>query len=406
MSAATPIGRTMVLLGAGASVEAGVPASKDMTIRLVDLLNAPSGTPRARALNYLVSALQHHEAGQGARPDAGVDVERVFDAVQALANPETIEVTPFVASWAGALESISASAHLPEWFGPAFAVMAREADAKSSAELTKLFEEAVAVLTGRVPTASIFSQLSDAMTTALRQLLFVNRSRVGYLEPLLRFAQTHAEAGPFTIATLNYDRSVEELCSHDAGLLDTGISRWQGGHDWSWRGASPIRLLKLHGSIDWCMERQKTENKLDHDEIHQTTDPTNERRTPVIVFGKRGKVRADGPFLAMLRAFDTALSESDHLLIVGYSFRDDHINVALRRWLNGADHRDVTVIDPHFVEETGPLRTGRFFRRAPFERELWETLGPGDGVTTRPIRFRAIVKPAAAGLREWVDAPD
>ena len=71
---------------------------------------------------------------------------------------------------------------------------------------------------------------------------------------------------------------------------------------------------------------------------------------PAIVFGQRGKLRSDGPFLGMLRGFDDFLSKSRRLVIVGYSFRDEHINSAIRRWWNASAARQVTIIDPALTD--------------------------------------------------------
>ena len=66
---------------------------------------------------------------------------------------------------------------------------------------------------------------------------------------------------------------------------------------------------------------------------------------PALVFGLGSKLRSDGPFLAMLVEFDRLLASTEWLTIVGYSFRDDHINAALTRWMNGSARR-LSVIDP------------------------------------------------------------
>src|SRR5687768_10638163 len=93
----------LVLLGAGASVEAGVPASFAMTQQLVSRINGEH-RQTAQALNFICGALVGHDSAGGADPYAGLDVERVFAAVQLLAERRTLEVTPFVANWHPAVD--------------------------------------------------------------------------------------------------------------------------------------------------------------------------------------------------------------------------------------------------------------------------------------------------------------
>jgi len=72
--------------------------------------------------------------------------------------------------------------------------------------------------------------------------------KVEYLAPLLNIGSS-----PMRIATLNYDRSIEELANHAGKTFDTGIEAWPGGHDWEWDPSADIHLLQLHGSIDWIL---------------------------------------------------------------------------------------------------------------------------------------------------------
>src|SRR4051794_20670815 len=93
---------TVVLLGAGASKEAGVPTTAEMTERMVrelaeDQMSSYGGV--AAALNFVVGAIIQHDTARGASPYAGLDVERVFSAIELLATRDDLEVTPFVSSW-------------------------------------------------------------------------------------------------------------------------------------------------------------------------------------------------------------------------------------------------------------------------------------------------------------------
>ncbi len=90
-----------VLLGAGASADAGIPVSARMTEALLGQIN-----DRSRALLHFVygGMLMQEAARVHSRPyppgrPIFVDAEDLFNAVEALGNRATLEAAPFVSSW-------------------------------------------------------------------------------------------------------------------------------------------------------------------------------------------------------------------------------------------------------------------------------------------------------------------
>ena len=65
-----------------------------------------------------------------------------------------------------------------------------------------------------------------------------------------------------------------------------------------------------------------------------------------LVFGLRGKLRPDGPFLAMLVEFWNWLLAAERLVVVGYSFRDEHINKLIEDWIGVRKGCVVEIVDP------------------------------------------------------------
>jgi hypothetical protein len=49
------------------------------------------------------------------------------------------------------------------------------------------------------------------------------------------------------------------------------------------------------------------------------------------------------------------MRDTDHLIVVGYSFRDDHINVVIKDWLQNLNGRRLTIVDPFFPDAPGNL---------------------------------------------------
>lgn len=386
--------RTLTLLGAGASIDAGIPGSTAMTEQIVAAMDTPQYRywGLTHAVNYAIGAMVAHRTANGASAYAGIDVEDLFSAVQMLAERESLEIAPFV-EWSPALAGVrQGSGRMPAFFDQNFrrAVLEERAFPGPS----HLIEEAITAVAGAdaASTEKLYEQLSEALLKALTALVDVDDKSLDYLRPIL-------EPGdhPTEIATLNYDRSIELLCEQQNIRLDTGIEEWSGGGDWSWDDRAQVRLLKIHGSIDWRIYSERGPGGLSETRVATTDKLDSQQREalPGVVFGARGKLRADGPFLPMLREFDNMLARADRLLVVGYSFRDAHINVALSKWVNSSPLRELSVIDPAFDDD--PRVRGR-------ERFSAKLLGAtrsfsGNGYV-RKLNLRVFKKTASEGLQD------
>jgi hypothetical protein len=51
------------------------------------------------------------------------------------------------------------------------------------------------------------------------------------------------------------------------------------------------------------------------------------------------------------RQFQQRGSEADNLLVVGYSFRDPHVNETIARWFNADDTRAIVLLSPSELDE-------------------------------------------------------
>jgi hypothetical protein len=107
--------------------------------------------------------------------------------------------------------------------------------------------------------------------------------------------------------------------------------------------------LKLHGSIDWVVEPPgTTAGELPTQRIRKVIGAEEKKwyEAPAVVFGEAGKLRSEGPYLELLLAWSSQLQHADSLLVVGYSFRDDHVNEVIGRWFNTDEKRRIVVVDP------------------------------------------------------------
>jgi SIR2-like domain len=351
----------LVLLGAGASAEAGVPTAFAMTRAIVDQFGSGrrrvDGAQLRSVLTYVCEELLASDS-KPAESFGQLDVERVFSAVELLAERGRLEIAPFITEWRSGLA---------DW---------DRFHARGE---------------------NVFADLEASMLVELRRLVGTTQKRVSYLEPLVRFAADPARA---TIATLNYDRSIEGVGDAIGVPVHTGITSWVNTGRWDWP-SSGVRLLKLHGSIDWAWEEDPSEDgHLPSRYIAQVAHPAHDPRPPAVVFGLRGKLRAEGPFLSALTEFESQLAGAPRLIVVGYSFRDDHVNQVIRRWTFENRSRRIVVVDPHLPRETPRRLVGMPFRDAL----LGYLINVEDGLGAE-TRLEVIRKPASRALeqlfREW-----
>jgi hypothetical protein len=355
-----------------------------MTEKLVERINSSSfaGSPIAKALHFVCGALLAHDAADGANPFATLDVERVFAAVELLAERSTLEVTPFVAAWNRAVDvldthTVAATGNFSRHFKQALA----EPDSMHGVE--KAIVHLIDARTGSGAEGETYRELANLLLKELRDLVATQPKAVQYLEPLVAAAD---RADGLTIATLNYDLTIEQAAADHQVPCATGVERWLGAGRWEWPEAG-IRLLKLHGSIDWVWERPIEEpGHLPRPVMRIALDPQAETNPPAIVFGARGKLQTQGPFLSLLIELEKLLAKATHLVVIGYSFRDSHINHAIQRWTLESPNRNLVVVDPGWPQ--------RFNYAQPrdFRRELARCLVPSEQYDSPQFQSRLEIR--------------
>ena len=242
----------------------------------------------------------------------------------------------------------------------------------------------------------LIRQARDSMLRSLFDLLKIDDPhKVDYLTPLV---ETARDRGALVVATLNYDRSVENAAELVGIPCDTGIETWSSQGQLEWSG-SGLRLLKLHGSIDWVVERTSlSAGQLPRVQIRKVAEEEKDRyERPAVVFGEAGKLRSEGPYLELLLTWANALKEAENLLVIGYSFRDDHVNEFISRWFNDDPAHRIVVVDPE------PLASKPF---RSFAQELSRVNEPRPGAepAESPTRVVQIQETTKGGLKAGIEA--
>lgn len=386
--------RIAVLLGAGASVDAGLPMSTELTKLLVEKLGEQLiyDRPVLDALHFVCSAMIGHRGSTGESPYTGINVEKMFSAVRLLSTRADHEAAPFVANWLPRVESVDAHPVEPldgEIIASITSALTGTQGSRTS--LTHLISR-IASAAGRPGDGSVYLKLENKLLPAACQVLAKHKD-VSYLSPLANLARNQKNG--LDIATLNYDMTLEIMCDQAGITVETGMDKWIPGHPIAFDEGTKqhIRLFKLHGSINWTY-RMNTPEPTKTERLIRTlavtkTDPLN-NQAPAIVIGDREKLGGDGPTLALMREFEQRLDKAERLVVVGYSFADNHINAVIRNWINTNTRRSLTVVDP-------------FWPRVPvgFQADLVNGLISSYGVTeSLPPRMNVIRKNASQGLEE------
>jgi hypothetical protein len=336
-------GRVSYLLGAGASANAGLPLAAGLLDGLlVELKRRGEETGDAqpfKSLSYLVEIYSDYlktlTRGKIVRPD----IETIISAIEMLANQDDLEIRPL-------LQEVSAKTPITLLSGQSIPVHSL-LDFNRQQEYYLLLHECRRIL---------------------RDLLAISEdAHVRYLYPLVRLASN----ADVTVGSLNYDMTVEKAAKELGVAVSDGIERWS--KDWMLEWPSPgLRLMKLHGSLDWEDEFEAPSDLDPGGSIIGSSRGSGPNSYPYIVFGRREKLKTNGPFLDLRAQFIEDLRSTSYLVVVGYSFSDDHVNEIIRHWLRVDLERILVVVDPDLPETY-------FEDGAPFLRHFLMTLQQQDG---------------------------
>lgn len=365
----------MVLLGAGASVEAGIPAAVGLTEKVINHFRLHSRT--GQVLRYVYGGLMMGKGARGEDPLQGINVEDLIEAINQLADRKNLQIAPFIALWnegVTAFQERDARDNLMSAFKE-LSELARGSEAERAMKHLSIDYTLENYLHGETQD---FQYARESVIRELIHMLWIEDSeQVSYFKPLVEQGRDQS----FTIATLNYDNTVELACMALGIPCTTGLDDWNALEGFP-EPATGIDLLKLHGSVTWQKINKRhhrtPEVPLPRMQVQlQRRDGIKRGYDPAIIFGAGNKLTAEGPFLELLLAFRERLDQHDELIVVGYSFGDEHINDALWRWLNRSQDHKVTVID--FSEDKSQIPFKGIFRYM-MDRYTFYLDGAADGL--------------------------
>lgn len=343
--------RVAVLLGAGASFDAGLPLTSDLTEQVLASVNQPLEVrePWVKAINFAHAAMFSYAARDGSNPIGAVNIERLISALRLLRGREGHEAAPFVSSWRDPVLP-EGRVHADKWNSDRFVRNLSQAlgldgsdrggsgaaSRKNAIENIGYFIAEFADGAKRPVLRSDYRTADLQILRLLGTLLRV-RKPVDYLYPLVDLALAQPEG--LDVVTLNYDLAVEQAASERSVPIERGVGDWPRERIGFDVAAQKLRLHKIHGSLDWELEAHSPSST-----GLKVSDGAVE--LPWIVVGDREKLATDGPTLELLHAAEEAIERADHLVIVGYRFADAHVNHVIRNWMLRSENRTVGVIEP------------------------------------------------------------
>ncbi len=167
--------------------------------------------------------------------------------------------------------------------------------------------------------------LLNRLRDFIKNKVLVDAEHITYLEPLRGFIDAYR---PLHLYSANYDTAIEVLCAEHK-------LKYRDGFDEAWNPALldepnvDLRLFKLHGSVTWYRSNRGRFLKIPvllHDSSVELV--TKERAEALMLYPAQ-KFEYVEPLFELLLAAKRRLAESQVLIVVGYSFRDEHIRQLL-----------------------------------------------------------------------------
>jgi hypothetical protein len=305
--------RITFLVGAGLVKDAHLPLSAELVTKLkkslADVIENPEASEEGRklassqlaALHFLNGAIRFQKGVLNDDPDDPINIEQIAVAAIELQARLKNPLAPYTSGWHG--------------------------------RIVELEEQCPDVLASFID--FIYARLKTWLT-------FEKLDEIAYLTRLNDFC---INGRGIDIFSLNYDLCIE------TALRDIIDKPFENGFTPDgWRPSTfhqdcPIRLFKLHGSLDWIDDSAYGVCSLEFPRHKDAEDIEGEGR-PLLIFGTSHKLSPKEPFLSLAYQFSQGVLKTDVLIIIGYSFGDDYINEIIEQSLRTNTHLKIIVVSP------------------------------------------------------------
>lgn len=292
----------LFLLGAGASVEAGIPISNQMVNKIEELIeNHDDWRPFRDLYFYLKSSINYSDGILG-KFNETFNVERLLIVITEIEKRESNIMYPFIGTW---------NIRLLDLAGNNF-----DNIKKFHKLIRKQLNEWVGLRS--YDDANYFQSFSS-LSTAVANLM--------------------------KVFTLNYDMCFENIVGKDK-VIELGFTKetneWHQSNFDDNNEGKHYHLYKLHGSIDWYIAKEK---------LHKSQKIES---NPELIFGIQHKMTSVDPYFyysSILRS--SCLNDAKIILIIGYSYADEYVNVILSQALNSRSELRILNVAPLCGKDDG-----------------------------------------------------
>ena len=286
----------LFLLGAGASVDAGIPISNQMVNKIEELIiNHNDWKPYKDLYYYLKSSINYSDGILG-KFEVPFNVERLLIVISEIEKRESNIMYPFIGTW---------NIRLLDLGGNNF-------------ENIKKFHKLIR------------KQLNEWV--GLRSYDDAN-----YYQSFTSLSSDVANL--IKVFTLNYDMCFENIVGKDK-TIELGFTKetneWHQSNFENTEGKH-YNLYKLHGSIDWYISEEK---------LYKSQKIESE---PELIFGIQHKMTSVDPYFyysSVLR--NSCFNEAKIIIVIGYSYADEYVNVILSQALNSRSELRIINVAPLF----------------------------------------------------------
>ena len=283
----------VLLLGAGASKPAKVPTTKEFVDEFLAKLRHEKKRDELKAVKQIIEILNKNLKKKRERVE--VDIEILLEVLEALETKEDNKLLYFYEN-------------LDENF----------------------------LLKGLVEKTNLIKDLKDFIV----EKTTVDKEEIHYLSPLKDFIK---ESRPLRILTVNYDTAIEQFCEEYKIPYTDGFDLYWNPSNFDDEDKYDVHLYKLHGSITWYQTNRKNYLKsLVKPEGNKISLITKEEARSLILYPAQKWFYSD-PILELLLKARKILENNDVkvLIVIGFSFRDDHIREIL--WNAARKNRDLVI---------------------------------------------------------------
>lgn len=295
----------LFLFGAGASVDAGIPISNHMVTKIEVLIEAHQDWKPFKDLYFYLKSSINYSDGILGKFNEAFNVERLLIVITEIEKRESNIMYPFIGTW---------NIRLLDLAGNNF-------------DNVKKFHKLIR------------KQLNEWV--GLRSYDAAN-----YYQSFVSLSSDIANL--MKVFTLNYDLCFENIVGKDKNI-ELGFTKET--NEWHQSNFENIEgkhynLYKLHGSVDWYTSGFK---------LYKSQKIESE---PELIFGIQHKMTSVDPYFyysSILR--NSCLNEAKIIVVIGYSYADDYVNVILSQALNYRSELRIINVAPLFGKDENVEKT-------------------------------------------------